>query len=140
VRPIVGLSLCAGLASACGGDGGDGRDGRETAVVPVSIEVSDDRRMLSVVTFYANSLFCGKQPGGVHVEINDGRAVISAVLKEVELDGADCTAECGTVTQTITLPEPLPTGVRFEAPPDADPGCGSGIPHPQVTTTIVVVE
>ena len=94
-------------------------------MVPVSIEVSDDRRTLTVVTFYANSFNCGKLPGGVHVDVNDGVAVITAVMKS-EPDGVDCTMECGTVTQTITLPEALPTGVRFEAPPDADPGCESG--------------
>lgn len=127
MRPVVGLGLFVGLASACLGDG------RETAVVPASIEVSDDRRTLTVVTFYPIKFNCGKLPGGLDVDIKDDVAVITAVMRS-DSGGGNCTMECASVTQSITLPDPLPTGVRFEAPPNADPGCGSGIYVPTAST------
>jgi hypothetical protein len=118
MRPLVGLGLLLGLVSACSGDG------RQTAVVPASIHLSPDRRTLTVATFYPTSFNCGKQPGGLDVDVHDDVVLVTAVMKS-NSNGGDCDLECGSVTQTITLSEPLPADVRFEAPADADPGCGS---------------
>jgi hypothetical protein len=68
------------------------------------------------------SVRCGRLPGVLDVDVENGVAVITATVKS--LPGGDCDALCGAVTQTITLAEPLPHGVRFEAPDDADPRCG----------------
>ena len=125
MRPLVGLGLVVGVASACD-------DGRETAVVPVTIEVSPDRRTLTVATYFPTSFNCGHLPGGLDVDVKDGVALITAVMKSRSNDG-DCDALCAAVTQTITLDEPLPNDVRFEAPPDADPGCGGPDMRPTAT-------
>jgi len=116
MRPIVALSLMVGLASACS-------EGRTVAVTPASIEVSPDRRTVTVVTFYPTTFNCGHLPGGLEVDLSEGVAVITARMRS-ESDSGDCDALCASVTQTVTLPEPLPDDVRFEAPPGADPGCG----------------
>jgi hypothetical protein len=116
MRPIVGLGLLVGVSFACSG-------GRSIAVTPASIEVSPDRRTVTVVTFYPTSFNCGHLPGGLEVDLSEGVAVITAKMKS-ESDSGDCDALCASVTQTVTLPEPLPRDVRFAAPPDADPGCG----------------
>ena len=116
MRPVVGLGLLVGLGSACSG-------GRSIAVTPASIDVSSDRRTVTVVTFYPIGFNCGHLPGGLEVVLSEGVAVITARMKS-ESDSGDCDALCASVTQTVTLPEPLPNDVRFEAPPDADPGCG----------------
>ena len=113
---MFGLGLLVGLASACS-------EGRSIAVTPASIDVSPDRRTVTVVTFYPISFNCGHLPGGLDVDLDDRVAVITARMK-TESDSGDCDAVCGSVTQTVTLPEPLPIDVQFEAPPDADPGCG----------------
>jgi hypothetical protein len=122
VRPLAALCLLVVFLPACHDDG----DG-ETAVVPVSIEVSPNRRTLTVETYYPVSLNCGKEPGGLDVDVGGGVALITAVMKGHD---GDCTGECASVTQTVTLDEPLPNDVRFEAPPDADPGCGVPAPPP----------
>ena len=92
--------------------------------MPLWIEVSPDRRTLTVVTNFSASVQCGSRPGGLYVDVKNGVAVITAMAKRFTIDGG-CDAVCGTVTQTITLDEPLPEGVRFEPAFDADPGCGS---------------
>ena len=55
-----------------------------------------------------------------------GVALITALMKNA--GNGECPSSCESVTQTITLDEPLPTDVRFEVPPDADPGCGGPTP------------
>src|SRR5262245_2855233 len=125
MRPMLGLALFVGLASACS-------EGRSVAVTPASIEVSPDRRTVTVVTSYPISLSCGHLPGGLDVDLREGVAVITARMKS-ESDSGDCDALCASVTQTVTLPEPLPDDVRFEAPLGADPGCGD--PDMLVTAT-----
>lgn len=102
--------------------GGCGSDAERFAVELADVEVSSDRRVLTVSTFYPVGLFCPKQPAGVTVELRDGVAVVSAFVREVK--GSDCTAECATVVQQVTLKDPLPVGVEFESPPGALRGCG----------------
>ena len=119
MRPVLGLVLLVGT-SACSSED------RETAVVPSSIDVSADRRALTVTTSYPVSLYCGHLPGGLEVEVEDGVALITALMKNA--GNGECPSSCESVTQTITLDEPLPTDVRFEVPPDADPGCGGPTP------------
>jgi hypothetical protein len=68
------------------------------------------------------------------VDVRDGVALITAVMKTRSNDG-DCDALCASVTQTITLDEPLPEGVRFEAPPEPDPGCREPLPPPHIAST-----
>jgi hypothetical protein len=110
----------------------DGND--RVAVVPLSIVVSPDRRAITVGTSYPLSVFCAKVGGGLTVDVGGDVAVVTAIMKR-EGEAERCTLECGYVTQSTTLAEPLPDGVRFEHPADADPGCG-GQPS-GVTTTMV---
>lgn len=114
---LVGLVL---VLPDCGHDGTD-----RTAVVPFSVKVSADRRTLTVATRYPRTPFCAKQPDGIDVDIRGDVVVISAFAKSVAKAGESCTMECGFIEQTITLDSPVSDGVRFEAPPGADPGCGS---------------
>ena len=102
-------------------------------MTPAAIELSPDRRTVTVVTSYPTSFNCGHLPGGLDVDLNNDVAVITAMMKS-RSDSGTCDASCGSVTQTVTLPEPLPSDVRFEALPDADPGCGAGFYVPAVST------
>ena len=127
MRTRLGWGLIVALAACDDGSDRDGSndtdDRTESAiVVPASVEVSADRRTLTVVTYYPDSISCGHLPGGLEVDVADDVALITARMQSYPGDG-DCFADCAGVTQTITLPEPLPTGVRFEAPADAEPGC-----------------
>lgn len=109
-----------------------GDDAHRTAVVPRSIVMSSDRRTITVETSYPVSMNCAKEPGGLKVQVNGDVAVVTATMeRKNNIDS--CTLECGRVTQSVTLDKPLPDGIRFEAPPDADPGCGGAIA--EVTTT-----
>ena len=97
-------------------------DASSTSVIPEAVEVSSDRRTVAVRTGYPASLNCGKDPGGLTVEVEGDIATVDAVMAET---GADrCTLECGAVTQSVTLSEPLPEGVQLETPSNAEPGCG----------------
>lgn len=97
-------------------------DRSSTSVIPEAVEVSPDRRTVTVRTGYPSTLNCGKDPGGLDVEVAGGVATLDAVMAET--GASRCTLECGSVSQSVTLSEPLPEGVRFEAPSDAEPGCG----------------
>ena len=110
------------LVSSCLFDGEPSR----AAVVIRGTDVSPDRRTLTVWTTYPTSIPCGKQPSGVDVEVHGQVATISAyVARQAGMhDGDLCTLECGIVTQSVTLDEPLADGIRFESSPDAEPGCG----------------
>ena len=57
------------------------------------------------------------------VKIANGVATVTAYLRPVSGQGL-CTAECGFVTQSVTLEEALPEGTLFQSPPGVDPGCG----------------
>ena len=70
MRPVLGLVLLVGT-SACSSED------RETAVVPSSIDVSADRRALTVTTSYPVSLYCGHLPGGLEVEVEDAAALVA---------------------------------------------------------------
>lgn len=111
------LLVCGVLLASCG------RADR-AAVVLRSVNVSEDRRTLTVTTDYANTVGCAKLPAGVEIQVRGLEVVVSAFVKA---EPGVCTAECDQVTQTVTLDEPLPAGARFVAPPGADPGCG-GVP------------
>ena len=120
-RAMLAFSLL--VVSSCSQDEAPTR----VAVVVRGTEVSPDRRTLTIWTTYPLSIFCGKQPGGVDVEIVDAHVAIVAayVTRQVGLgEGDACTMECGSVTQSVTLDVPLADGVRFESAPEAEPGCG----------------
>jgi hypothetical protein len=110
--------LVAVLAVGCGSDS------KRHTVDLADVKLSSDRRVLTVSTYYPVGLFCAKQPAGLTVDVRDGVAVVSAYVREIK--GSDCTAECATVVQTLTLHDPLPEGVKFAPPADALRGCG---PH-----------
>jgi hypothetical protein len=128
MRWAVVVALLVGL-TACGDDT------RQATVVPMSIDFSNDRRTVTVVTSYPRFVSCVKRPGGLHVKVEGDVAIVTATM-EGSTDVHDaCTLECGYVTQSLTLDQPLAEGVRFASPPDADPGCGGAI-MPQPTTTL----
>lgn len=90
-----------------------------------SIELSEDRRTIRVVTSYPTEGFCVKEPDGIDVEVRDSTAVVAAWMSG-PAPGGDlvCTAECGLVAQTVTLDDPLPESVeRFEPVAKAVEGC-----------------
>ncbi len=118
---LLGVSAC-------------GEDTRTATVVPVSIGLSTDRRTVTVVTSYPRFVGCAKQPGGLQVKVEGDVAIVTATMKG-SADVHACTLECGYATQSLTLDQPLAVGVRFAAPPDADPGCAAGI-TPVPTTTV----
>lgn len=96
-------------------------DRSSTSVIPEAVDISPDRRTVEVRTGYPATLNCGKDPGGLDVEVADDVVTVVALMAET---GADrCTLECEAVTQAVTLAEPLPEDVRFEAAPNAEPGC-----------------
>ena len=67
------------------------------------------------------------------IDVEDDVATIVAIMKDTT-DATNCTLECESVTQSITLPEPLPDGVRFSYPSDADHGCGGVSPSSRQPT------
>lgn len=116
IRSAAWLLLVAAVAVGCG-------SGAEPHAVELAeVTLSPDRRVLTVSTYYPVDLFCAKQPAGVAVEVQDGVAVVSAFVSEIE--GDTCSLECATVVQSVTLDEPLPEGVTFAAPVGALRGCG----------------
>lgn len=125
MRWVIALSTLL-LAAGCG------EDRSSSTVVPEQIDVSADRLTVEVQTAYPTNVGCAKEPGGLSIGVVDGVATISAIV-ENSAGAKSCTLECGQVSQSVTLDEPLPEPVRFAYPDDADPGCG-GI-SPLVTTT-----
>ena len=119
------------LAAGCA------EDRSSSAVVPEQITVSPDRLTVEVRTAYPTNAGCAKQPGGLSIDVVDGVATIRAIVENTA-DAEQCTLECGNVSQSVTLDEPLPEPVRFAYPGDADPGCGDV--SPLVTTTSVPPE
>lgn len=89
-----------------------------------SIELSDDRRTITVVTSYPLAGFCAKEPAGVTVRLVGATARVAAWVAEPAAQGNGCTAECGIIRQSVTLEQPLPESVRFEAVDGAVQGCG----------------
>lgn len=87
------------------------------------VEISADRLTLTVTSTYSNRVFCAKEPDGLKVQVVEGVALITAYLRQADVD-VTCSAECGFVTQTITLSEALPEGTSFASPDGIDPGCG----------------
>lgn len=112
-------ALAGGLFFGSCADGSQQRG----AVAFRDIEVSADRRTLTVSSSYPTKPFCAKEPDGVDVEIVNGVATVTAYLRSPKAQGL-CTMECDIVTQRVTLEEALPEGIRFEPPPGIDPGCG----------------
>ena len=125
MRWVIALSTLL-LAAGCA------EDRSRSTVVPERITVSVDRLTVEVQTAYPTNAGCAKEPGGLSINVADGVATISAIVENS--NGAKrCTLECGHLSQSVTLDEPLPEPVRFAYPDDANPGCG-GI-SPLVTTT-----
>ena len=87
-----------------------------------SIELSADRRTITVVTHYPLAGSCVKKPAGVTVEIDGTVARVGAWVSEV--GGEVCTAECGIVRQSVTLDEPLPRDVVLQPLAGAVRTCG----------------
>ena len=117
-RAALGL-LVVVLTSGCNSDV------KRHAVELAEVKLSTDRRVLTVSTYYPVSLFCAKEPAGVTLKVRDAVAVVSAYVRET--GEHDCTAECATVVQTVTLANPIPEGVTFTPPPGALKGCGPAL-------------
>lgn len=126
MRRLIALSTLI-LIAACSDDRSS------SVVVPAQITVSADRLTVEVQTDYPTNAGCAKDPGGLSIDLVDGEATVRAIVESRSGNGR-CTLECGQVTQTVTLDEPLPDPVRFTYPADANPGC-SGI-SPLVISTI----
>lgn len=100
------------------------RDEPERQRVPVlweRIEVSDDRRTVTAKTWYPVAGVCIKEPDGIDVEIDGEVATVAVWMRGPDLplpDNVACTSECGSVTQSATLDEPLPTQVTSFRPVD----------------------
>jgi len=118
---VVGGAL---LVWATGSDSQRSADRQRYAVRWDAIEVSADRRTVTVVTSYPLDGFCVKEPDGVEISL-DGRLATVAAWMTGPPRGSDimCTLECFQVTQTVTLDSPLPEPVEFEPVPHAVEGC-----------------
>lgn len=125
MRWVIALSTLL-FAAGCA------EDRSSSTVVPERITVSADRMTVEVQTAYPTNAGCAKEPAGLSIDVIDGVATISAIV-ENNTGSKACTLECGQVSQSVTLDEPLPEPVRFAYPGDAGPGCG-GI-SPLVTRT-----
>lgn len=88
-----------------------------------SVDLSADRRTITVVTSYPLAGFCTKEPAGVTVEVDGRVARVAAWVAEAAAEGSSCTAECGVIQQSVTLKEPLPKGVVLEPVPGAVTTC-----------------
>lgn len=85
----------------------------EATRVPVairSVDVSDDRRTLTVTTAYATSVFCAKQADGVDVEVHGDVAVVSAYVTTQAGTGGNvaCT------WSAVSLPSASPSTNRLQ--------------------------
>ena len=101
-----------------------------------SVDLSEDRTTLSVTTFSPVGVgHCIKNPDGVEIAIDGDVAVISVWMRSDTPTEVTCTMECGFVTQTLTLSDPLPNGTSFASPDDAYEGCArTGAGSPTTTT------
>lgn len=104
-----------------------GDDRERIAVQWEAIEVSPDRWTVTVVTSYPLEGFCAKEPDGIEVTTEGSVATVTAWMAgPTPRDGLVCTADCGRVTQAVTLDEPLAESIeRFEPVPGAVQGCWS---------------
>lgn len=97
------------------------------AVIWSSIRLSDDRRTVTVTTWYPLAGFCVKEADGVDIETRGDTAVVAAWMRGPDLplpENTACTMECGFVTQSVTLSEPLPERVsEFEPVSHAASSC-----------------
>lgn len=140
---LAGLLLVGSLAVGCTGsddEAGRSEEGGPTistqagqyervAVQWGNIGVSPDGRTITVSSYYPiGSDFCVKKPDGVEVRVQGPVAIVTVWMRGPDLpnsEGTSCTDECASVKQSVTLPTPLPdTVTTFEAPTDAQPGCG----------------
>lgn len=139
---VVALLVTAFALDRVGDEGGEGEPpesaeptpplsvepkGERLAVMWSSIRLSEDRRTVTVTTSYPREGFCVKEADGVDVEVRGDTAMVAAWMRgpePVPSEGAVCTTECGFVTQSVTLPEPLSERVAgFEPVDHAVPGC-----------------
>lgn len=106
--------------SSCGGEA------TSRTVLPDTVEVSADRRVVTVVTAYPLGIDCAKEPTGLEVEVDGESVTVRARMANLSNPDGPCTLECGQVTQSVTLHDPLPSAAQFRFPDDADPGCMRG--------------
>lgn len=81
---------------------------------------------MTVTASYPLAGICVKQPDGVMVEVDGSVGRVSVWMRGPASLGANeaCTSECGFVTQTVMLDEPLPKEVTsFEPATGAAEGC-----------------
>lgn len=92
-----------------------------------SLEISADRRTITVRSSYPVEGFCVREPGGLDVEVKGTVAMVAVWLTGPSpRDGAMCNMGCGDIEQTITLIEPLPKAVERLVPvAGAVAGCRS---------------
>ncbi len=96
-------------------------DASSTSVIPEAVEVSSDRRTVAVRTGYPASLNCGKDPGGLTVEVEGDIATVDAVMAETA--PTDARSNVGQYAERDAQ-RALPEGVQLETPSNAEPGCG----------------
>lgn len=129
-RIILGLVFAsvvgtAGVAVLLASDEGENEE--RYAVQWEAIELSPDRSTVTVIASYPVEGFCVKEPDGIDLEVDGSVATVAAwMVGPPPRDGLTCTAECGRVTQAVTLDEPLPAEVnRFQPASGAVVGCMS---------------
>lgn len=86
------------------------------AVQPSTIELSSDRRTVSVEHGNPIEGGCAAKPDGVDVALDDGGRVahVTVWMRTVELpDGAQCILMCSRIDQSVTVDEPLPDDVEL---------------------------
>ncbi len=90
-----------------------------------AIDLSPDRRTVTVESSYPLAGFCVKEPDGIDISVDGTVATVAAwMVGPRPTDGVGCSLECGPVTQTVTLDEPLPESVeRFKPVTHAVEGC-----------------
>ena len=113
---------------------GDLVEPSRVAVIPDDVQVSADRRTLTVRTSYATFGFCVKLADGLDVRIDGASIVVSAWLASNTPSDGSCTLECSWVTQSITLADPIPADAQIIAVDEAVPGCLHGVPTFPTTT------
>lgn len=116
---MVALAACT--------SNGDG-DGIRFTVKPSSIELSGDRRTITVG--HGNAIDppegCAAQPDGVDVVLDDAADVarLTVWMRTVELpDNADCILRCDYMTQSVTLDQPLSDAIEVVSSDDAGETC-----------------
>ena len=72
---------------------------------------------------------------GLDVRVDGASIIVSAWMASNTPSDGYRTLECGWVTQSVTLADPIPADARVVTTDYAVPGCANGVP-PVTTTTV----